>query len=62
MLTEGVKTFFCEAGHYTPTTNPGSEPCRRTNVSIPGDPALTVVSWENPAQHCAFRFHRARVT
>jgi hypothetical protein len=43
---EGVNTFFCDAGHYTPTTLPGSEPCRRTNVVIPGDPALAVVSWE----------------
>lgn len=42
----GVTTFFCEAGFYTPTMKPGSEPCRRANVTIPGNPALVVVSWE----------------
>jgi dienelactone hydrolase len=54
VLTEGVSTFFCEAGHYTPLTHPGSEPCRRVNVSIPGDPALAVVSWEKSG--AALRF------
>ncbi len=43
---QDVTMFFCDAGHYTPTTRPGTEPCRRTNVVIPGDPALAVVSWE----------------
>ncbi|MCL4267383.1 MAG: hypothetical protein KJ069_29670 [Anaerolineae bacterium] len=48
VTAEGVTTFFCEAGFYTPTTKPGSEPCRRVNVTIPGNPALVVVSWEQP--------------
>jgi dienelactone hydrolase len=51
---EGVTTFFCEAGHYTPTMRPGTEPCRRANVVIPGNPALAVVSWEKPG--AALRF------
>jgi len=57
---EGVKTFFCEAGHYTPTTHPGSEPCRRTNVSIPGDPALVVVSWEKPGATLRFQIPQGK--
>lgn len=51
---DGVTTFFCEAGYYTPFTNPGTEPCRRVNVTIPGNPALVVVSWEQPG--AALRF------
>lgn len=48
VTADGVTTFFCEAGYSTPTSNPGSEPCRRATVTIPGNPALVVVSWEQP--------------
>ncbi len=54
ILAEGVTTFFCEAGYFTPTSKPGSEPCRRANVTIPGNPAMVVVSWEQPG--AALRF------
>jgi hypothetical protein len=40
-----MATHFCPEGHYSPATMPGSEPCRRVNVTIPGQPALPVVSW-----------------
>ena len=60
VLTEGVNTFFCEAGHYTPTTHPGTEPCRRANVSIPGDPALAVVSWEKPGAALRFQIPQGK--
>ena len=60
VLAEGVNTFFCEAGHYTPTTHPGTEPCRRTNVSIPGDPALAVVSWEKPGAALRFQIPQGK--
>lgn len=45
---DGLTTFFCEAGYFTPTVKPGSEPCKRVNLSIPGNPAMAVVSWEKP--------------
>ena len=48
VVAAGVTTFFCEAGYYTPATKPGSEPCKRVNLSIPGNPAMVVVSWEEP--------------
>lgn len=48
VTADGVTTFFCEAGHYTPTSKPGSEPCRRATVTIPGNPSLVVISWEHP--------------
>jgi len=45
---EGITTHFCPEGYYTPAMMPGSEPCRRVNVAIPGNPALAVVSWAEP--------------
>jgi dienelactone hydrolase len=54
VMAQGVTLFFCEAGHYTPTTRPGTEPCRRSTVVVPGDPALAVVSWEK--RGAALRF------
>jgi dienelactone hydrolase len=54
VLAQDVTLFFCEAGYYTPFTRPGTEPCRRVNVIVPGDPALAVVSWEKPG--AALRF------
>jgi dienelactone hydrolase len=56
----GIATFFCDAGHYTPTTRPGTEPCRRVNVVIPGDPALTVVSWEKPGAVLRFEIPQGK--
>jgi dienelactone hydrolase len=43
---EGITTHFCPEGYYTPAMLPGSEPCRRVNVTIPGQPAHAVISWE----------------
>jgi hypothetical protein len=51
---EGITTHFCPEGYYTPAVMPGSEPCRRVNLTIPGNPALAVVSWEEPGG--AWRF------
>jgi hypothetical protein len=51
---QGITTHFCPEGYYNPATMPGSEPCRRVNVVIPGNPALVVVSWAEPGG--AWRF------
>lgn len=45
VTAKGVKTFFCEEGYYTPSMKPGSEPCKRVNLVIPGNPAMVVASW-----------------
>lgn len=45
---QGITTHFCPEGYYTPAVMLGSEPCRRVNVVIPGNPALVVVSWAEP--------------
>ncbi len=50
----GVTTHFCPEGYYTPETLPGSEPCRRVTVTIPGQPALVVVSWSEPGGEWQF--------
>jgi hypothetical protein len=49
VTTRGLTMHFCPEGHYTPVSKPGSEPCRRVNVSIPGQPALAVISWPGPS-------------
>lgn len=54
VIAEGVTTYFCPKGFYNPAMLPGSEPCRRTYVTIPGQPAHAVVSWEQPG--AALRF------
>lgn len=48
IITVGVTTHFCPEGYYTPAMLPGSEPCRRVNAPIPGQPALAVISWAEP--------------
>ena len=54
IVAEGLSTHFCEAGYSTPTTNPGSEPCLRPNVTIPGYPYMMVAGWGEPG--AALRF------
>ena len=46
VIADGLTTFFCEEGYFTPSVRPGSEPCKRANATIPGNPAMVVVSWE----------------
>jgi len=54
VTAEGVTTFYCEEGHYTPMVKPGSEPCKRVNLVIPGNPAMLVLSWSQSG--AALRF------
>ena len=56
---DGLTTFFCEEGYYTPTMKPGSEPCKRVNLVIPGNPAMVVVSWEEPGATLRFELPEA---
>ncbi len=45
---------YCEAGYYVPAMKPGSEPCKRVNLVIPGNPAMIVASWSQSG--AALRF------
>jgi hypothetical protein len=54
VIAEGVATHFCPKGFYSTQMLPGSEPCRRNYVTVPGQPAHAVVSWEQPG--AALRF------
>ena len=54
VTAEGVATHFCPKGFYSASSLPGSEPCRRNYVTIPGQPSHAVVSWEGPG--AALRF------
>ena len=49
-----MTTHFCPKGFYNAWSLPGSEPCRRNYVTMPGQPAHAVVSWEQPG--AALRF------
>lgn len=54
VAAEGVTPHFCPKGFYSAWSAPGSEPCRRNYVTVPGQPAHAVVSWEQPGT--ALRF------
>ncbi len=54
VTAEGVTTHYCEPGYATPTVRPGSEPCQHVNLTIPGSPAMVVLSWDAPG--AAWRF------
>ncbi len=54
VTAEDVTTHFCPKGFYSAWLLPGSEPCRRNYVTIPGQPAHAVVWWEQPG--AALRF------
>ena len=54
VTAEGVTTFYCEEGYYVPAMKPGSEPCKRVNLVIPGNPAMIVASWSQSG--AALRF------
>lgn len=54
VTAEGITTFFCEEGYSTPWSRPGSEPCKRPNVTIPAHPAMAVLTWSAPG--AAWRF------
>ena len=54
VLAEGVTVKFCEAGYFVPSMKPGSEPCKRVNLIVPGNPAMIVASWSQSG--AALRF------
>ena len=54
VTAEDVTTHFCPKGFYSAQMLPGSEPCRRNYVTVPGQPAHAVVWWEEPG--AALRF------
>jgi hypothetical protein len=45
VTAEGLTMLYCEEGYYVPSMKPGSEPCKRVNMVVPGNPAMIVVSW-----------------
>lgn len=54
LAAEGVDLTYCEMGYFVPSMKPGSEPCKRVNLVIPGHPAMIVASWEKEGS--ALRF------
>lgn len=54
VTAQSAATHFCPKGFYSAWSMPGSEPCRRNYVTVPGRPAHAVVWWEQPG--AALRF------
>jgi hypothetical protein len=54
VTAQNLTTKFCEAGYYTPFSKPGSEPCRRATVVVPGQPAHALVSWDQAGAEWRF--------
>ena len=54
VISESLTITYCAEGYYVPAMKPGSEPCKRVNLVIPGNPAMFVVTW--PESGGALRF------
>ncbi|MBK8984571.1 MAG: hypothetical protein IPM39_00580 [Chloroflexi bacterium] len=54
VAADGLDTHFCPQGFYSSVSLPGSEPCRRNYVTVPGQPGHVVLSWETAG--AALRF------
>lgn len=47
VTAESLDVRFCPKGFYTLDMEPGTEACRRSTVTIPGQPALAVLTWQS---------------
>jgi dienelactone hydrolase len=47
VTAENLDVQFCPEGFYTPDMAPGTDACRRTTVTVPGQPALAVLTWQS---------------
>jgi hypothetical protein len=54
VIAEYLTLTYCKQGYYVPSMNPGSEPCKRVNLVIPGNPAMIAASWSQ--KDAALRF------
>ncbi|NJD58661.1 MAG: hypothetical protein FIA98_04595 [Anaerolineae bacterium] len=54
VTAEGLILTYCEEGYYVPAMKPGSEPCKRVNLVVPGNPAMLVVSWSQKGEALHF--------
>lgn len=48
VIAENLQTQFCPKGFYTLDMEPGTGACHRQAVTVPGQPAHAVISWESP--------------
>lgn len=60
IVADELELHFCPAGFYSPTDMPGTEPCRRMTVTVPGQPALAAVSWTGPTGVLRFELPEGR--
>jgi hypothetical protein len=46
VVADNLTMTFCPSGYFLSAEFPGTEPCRRRSVVVPGNPSLLVASWE----------------
>jgi len=59
VTAENLELTYCEQGYFVPAMKPGSEPCKRVNLVIPGNPGMLVVSWSQSGGVLKFSFPEA---
>ncbi len=59
VTAENLELTYCEQGYFVPAMKPGSEPCKRVNLVIPGNPGMLVVSWSQSGGALKFSFPEA---
>ena len=47
VTADNLDVQFCPKGFYTQDMEPGTEACRRTSVTVPGQPAHAVLTWQS---------------
>jgi hypothetical protein len=45
---DGITTTFCPDGYFSAADIPGTEPCFRRDLTLPGNFAHAVISWDEP--------------
>jgi dienelactone hydrolase len=48
VTAQNLDTAFCPKGFYTLDMEPGTEACHRQGVTVPGQPAHAVLTWQSP--------------
>ena len=50
----GLFVRYCREGYFLPADEPGSEPCKRPNLTVPGNPSMVVLGWEEQGSELSF--------
>lgn len=59
VTAENLTVTYCPLGYYVPAMKPGSEPCKRVNLTIPGNPAMLSLAWQQKGGSLRFSLPEA---